>query len=451
MKILTISMLGLAWLVLALAATSCSRSVASQSGKGPGARTAVAAPESAAGRAAGAQEESEERELSDLDRPVEELFRATCEHDQKTFECDQCRYEVGVVHAPRELLDGGLLKTQRVVRGPIEFPLQLTGGVRFDERRVAHLSTQAEGIVRGVHVVLGDQVKKGQALVELESVAVGEAEGAHLEALAVLRLARRNYQRVSDLRQEAIASEKEYLQARQELEAAEIRAESSLGVLTRLGMSAADAQELSQASARGRLVLRAPADGRVLFLHAVPGEIARAEESLATIGDNATVWVWADLYERDIARVVREQRGKRLPAVVTVRAYPGEEFFGTMDLLSPSMDEASRTVRLRVEVKNPAGRLLAGMFAGVKVLLPGPEEALVLPRSAVLEDAGRSFVFIRHHGDYYLRRPVEIGRSWGDRVELVKGLEAGALVVADGAFLLKSDVLRSKMGAGCAD
>ena len=434
-------------LVLVLSLTSCREPGVGEPRQAAAAQIATPTAESAASAA----KPRPEAEPSDLDSPVEELFRLTCEHRMKTFECDECRYETGVVRAPADLITGGLLDTVKAVRRRIEVQLRLTGEVQFDQRRVLRLSTQAEGNIRSVHVALGDRVKKGQALIEIESVAIGEAEGAYLEAQAVLQLARRNYQRVTELREEAIASEKEYLQSRHELETAQIRAESALGSLTRLGMSVADVNDLGQTSPRGRLVLCAPSSGSVLSLKAVPGEVARTEESLAIIGDNTTVWVWADLYERDIARIVQEQRRSRLSATVTVRAYPGEEFRGVVDLVSPAMEEASRTVRLRVEVKNPAGRLFAGMFADVNVLLPGKEEALALPRGAVLEDEGRSFVFTHHHGEYYVRRPVVLGSSWGDRVEVVKGLRSGDMVVADGAFLMKSDVLRSKMGAGCAD
>jgi len=163
------------------------------------------------------------------------------------------------------------------------------------------------------------------------------------------------------------------------------------------------------------------------------------------------VWVWAGLYERDIATISQAQAAQRLAAAVSVKAYPGEEFPGTVDLVSPAMDESSRTVKVRVEVANPDGRLLAGMFASVKLFLPGSEEVLAIPRVALLEDEGRSFVFVHHHDDYYLRRPVDAGRSWDRWVEVQSGLDAAQTVVAEGAFLLKSDVLRSKMGAGCAD
>jgi cobalt-zinc-cadmium efflux system membrane fusion protein len=91
------------------------------------------------------------------------------------------------------------------------------------------------------------------------------------------------------------------------------------------------------------------------------------------------------------------------------------------------------------------------MFAAVQLYLPGDQEALALPRAAVLSDAGRSFVFVHRQGDFYMRRPVETGRASLDWIEVTRGLAGGETVVSNGAFLLKSDVLRSKMGAGCAD
>jgi membrane fusion protein, heavy metal efflux system len=396
-------------------------------------------------------DDKEPQKPSDLDRPVEELFTATCEHKKKTFECDECRYEIGVVRAPRSLLDGSLFKIVKATRQRVAAPVTLSGEVRFDERRVAHVSTQTEGIVKAAFVTLGDPVKKGQALIELQSVAMGEAQATFLEAQATRELARRSYERVAALRKENIASEKEYLQARQDLESAKIRMEGALGKLTRLGMGSGEARSLTQSSARGRLLLRSPVDGSVLVLHAVPGEVAKTQESLVTVGDNARVWVWANLYERDIATVSSAQAKQKLASTVMVKAYPNEEFAGTVDFLSPAMEEASRTVKVRVEVKNPNRRLLAGMFATVKLFLPGTDEALAVPREAVLEDEGRSFVFVHHHGDYYVRRPVSPGRSWAGLVEVRKGLSVGQEVVGDGAFLMKSDVLRSKMGAGCAD
>jgi len=406
------------------------------------------------GRASGgpaAPAQIEPKEISDLDRPLADLFNDACEHGMKTFECDECRYETGVVKAAAGLFEAGLFQTEKVSSERVSVPLLLTGEIRFDERRVAHVNTQAGGIVREVRIALGDKVRKSQALVEIESVEIGEAEGAYLEADAVLRLARRDHERATELWKKKISSEKEYLDSKQELEKAEISAKSTYGKLIRLGMAPVDVQALTLESAMGRLVLRAPVDGTVLALNAVSGELVKTEESLAVIGDNAAVWVWVDLYERDVALVTQAQLEERLSATVAVKAYPDEEFPGTVDIISPAMNEVSRTAGLRLQVQNTDGKLLAGMFANVRLFLPGNEQALSVSGSAILEDEGRAFVFIHHHDDYYVRRPVMLGRSWSDRVEVVKGLRDGETVVADGSFLMKSDVLRSKMGAGCAD
>lgn len=395
-----------------------------------------------------------EEEASDLDRPLDELFAATCEHGEKTHACDECRYEVGVVRVPAKLVEGGLLKTASVSKRRVEAPMALTGEVRFDERQVTHISPRIEGTVRKVHASLGERVRRGQPIVELESVQLGEAESDYLAAQASLRLARSSFERQEQLRKEQISSEREYLSARQEHEAAQIRARSAQEKLARLGVSQGDVERLASAgrsAGDGALVVRAPADGIVLEMHAVPGELVKPDESIVTVGDVSSVWVWADLHEDQLGRVLDAQRGGKLSAEIAVKAFPDVSFPGSVDFVGPTMDERTRTVKVRVAAANPEAKLRAGMFASVRVFLPGQEEALAVPRAAVLSDEGRSFVFVHHQGDYWVRRPVEPGRRWLDWVEVKGGLSGSERLAADGSFLLKSDVLRSKMGAGCAD
>ena len=390
-------------------------------------------------------------EGSDLDRPVEELFAARCEHAMPAFECDECRYEVGVVRAPALLFEEELLKLHLAAERPLEAAVELTGEVGFDEKRIAHVSAQVEGVIRKVHVGLGDAVKAGDPLVEVHSVAFGEAGGEYRAAQASLTLARREHERQAGLRKEGISSEKEYLQAAQALEGAQIRLETAAGRLVRLGLPRGELDAVREGRREAALVLRAPVSGVVLKLHAVAGELARSEEPLATVGDLSQLWLWADLYENDLARVADSQALGRLSAAISVKAFPGREFAGEVDFVGPTMDAATRTVKVRVLVQNPEGRLRAGMFAKARLFVPTDARVLAVPRSAVVRDEGRAFVFVRHRAEWFVRRPVVAGRAWGDWVEIVEGLEAGRELVADGAFLLKSDVLRSKMGAGCAD
>jgi cobalt-zinc-cadmium efflux system membrane fusion protein len=394
------------------------------------------------------------RKISDLDRPVDELFADACEHGKKTHECDECRYGVGVVRVPAKLVDAGLVRKASVSERRVEEPVALTGEVRFDERHVTHISPRVEGTVRKVHASLGERVRRGQQLVELESVQLGEAESELLAAEAGLRLARSSFERQEQLRREQISSEKEFLVARQEHEAARIRARSAQEKLARLGVARGDVARLAGAgrsSGDGALVVRAPADGIVLEMHAVPGELVKPDDSIVTVGDVSSMWVWADLHEDQLERVLDAQRTGKLRAEIAVKAFPDASFPGTVDFVGPTMDERTRTVKVRVAAANPDAKLRAGMFASVRIFLPGREEALVVPKAAVLSDEGRSFVFVHHHGEYWIRRPVEPGRRWVDWVEVKSGLSGSETLAADGSFLLKSDVLRSKMGAGCAD
>jgi len=428
--------------LLLVALAGCRRSAPEQ---------VVQAPAAVAEKESGEKKEKKEK-TSDLDRSLEALFGERCEHGRRTFECAACRAEVGVARLQAKLVEGGLVKLARASKQRASSQLALTGEVRFDERRIVHLSPQVDGVIRAVHVALGQRVARGQALLELESVELGQAQADYLEARAALKLAQKTYERQKQLHDERITSEKELLQAQQRHEAASIRVRSSQEKLQRLGMAGVAAlAEEGAARARGRLVLRAPLAGSVLEMHAVPGEMAKAGKSLLLVGDVSTVWVWADLYEADLARVTELKARGLVGAAIEVRGFPGETFPGTVELLGTTMDAATRTVKVRVDVKNPEAKLRPGMFASVRLQVPGGGEVVVVPAAALQEDEGRSFVFVHHHDDYYVRRAVLVGRRWGQVVEVTRGLAGGERVVGEGSFLLKSDVLRSKMGAGCAD
>lgn len=394
-------------------------------------------------------------EPSDLDRPVEALFAAECEHRTKTFLCDACRHEVGIVRVPADLIADGLVRTTTAALMAPDASLILDGEVGFDERRVARVGPRTDGTVGAVHVQMGDPVTAGQPLFELDSQELADARSDYREALTVLQLARRTQDRLRTLHDQAIASEREVLEARQAFDAAQIRADAASERLRRMGLTPAqtarDRTAQKAGNATGRLVARSPQNGLVLDVRTAAGEPARTGEPLVVVGQTDPVRVLADLYEPDLAAVVAGLSQGPLAVTLRVQAFPDRPFEGTLDLLSPMMSPGSRTLKARITVPNPDGALRPGMFARVRVPLLTDPTVLAVPRAAVVQDGGRAFVFIRHQGDFWVRRPVEPGREWDDWVEVRAGLEPGAEVVADGAFLLKSDVLRLKMGAGCAD
>jgi cobalt-zinc-cadmium efflux system membrane fusion protein len=382
-------------------------------------------------------------EPSDLDRPVSELFEASCEHGTKAYECDECRYEVGVVRVPDKLVDEGLVEVVEVAKQVPKTALTLTGEVQLDETRVVHVSSRAPGIIRKVFVQPGQKVKKGERLLQVDSSLVGDAQGEFLEARAAEELAQKNLDRLTALRAENITSDKALQTAQQEHEITKIRAQVAQARLGRLGAGAS--------AGGGRIDIRAPRTGRVIEMHAVVGETAEPNQPIMVLGDVGALWVVADLYEGDLAAVLDETKQGDVQAVARVKAFAEREFPGKVGLVSSTMDPKSRTVKVRVDVDNPDGLLRPGMFAQIDLLLSGPGTVTAVPRAAVLEDDGRFFIFQHHDGEYFVRRPVTVGRRWGDWIEIKAGVATGKRVAADGSFLLKSDVLRSKMGAGCAD
>jgi cobalt-zinc-cadmium efflux system membrane fusion protein len=392
-------------------------------------------------------------EGSDLDRSVEELFAEACEHDVRAHECDDCRYEVGVAKVQQDLITRGLVHVATVGEHSFCNEVELTGEIRFDERRVAHLSPRLPGIIRRVRVDLGQRVSAGETLIEIDSAELAEAEASYLSALADQRLAKRTYDRQRELRGANITSEREYLEAEQQYEGAAIGANSERQKLLRLGMTEAEIAALESAGLggpTGPYSLKAPFDGEVLELHAVTGEQVEIGSQLVLFGDTRTLWVWVDLYESHLAQVSRVGAQGGLPAAVSVRAYQGEIFPGRVDFIGRTMDEATRTVKARLTLENPEGKLRPGMFARVRLEVGEDRHALAVPAAAVLSDEGRDFVFVQHEDDFYVRRPVKQGRRSEEFAEILSGLEPGQTIVVEGAFLLKSDVLRSKMGAGCA-
>jgi RND family efflux transporter MFP subunit len=187
----------------------------------------------------------------------------------------------------------------------------------------------------------------------------------------------------------------------------------------------------------------------VTVVSVVEGAVVAAGDPLFTIADLSAVWVWCDVFERDLAALDEALAGgEPAAAVVRVASSPDRAFSGRVDLLGSEVDETTRTLKARVVVDNHDGRLRPGMFARVEVSLPRAGTVRLVPRTAVLSDGGASFVFLKWRDDFWVRRDVVVAEVRGEHAAVEGDLPEGAVVAARGAFMLKSDVLRDKMGAG---
>jgi membrane fusion protein, heavy metal efflux system len=397
-------------------------------------------------------------EKSDLDRPVEEMWKEKCEHDVLQYTCEECRFELGTVKLVPDLLAGkgkpGLVASGKAGSRKVTESRTFTGEVKLSEGKTVHVAAPLAGVVRNVFVDIGATVAEGAPLFEIDSHDVAESKGDYLKKVAARDLAKSSADREATLFAKKISAQFEVQEAQARLAAAEIEVVNARSRLLRLGVPPAEVGALDPKSPEtmsGYLTVRAPRGGVVLERHASKGERVEPGKDLFLVSDLSEVWVWADLREHDVPSVFGKVNGGVTFDAEVRSPAGGKRYRGTLDVLSGTMNEQTRTVKARVVVPNPDGHLRPGMFVNIRVFLPGGGSVIAVPKAAVLSDEGRTFVFVHKEGDYWIRRSVTLGKRLGDMVEVRSGLAAGQRIVTDGSFLLKSDVLRRKMGAGCAD
>jgi len=390
----------------------------------------------------------------------EELEKRSCEHRISAYRCPECRYEVGVVRVPASLRAGpgeagpGLVRTEAVALRPVREGWRGTGEVRLNDNTAVHISPRVPGVVREAKVELGQRVRQGDVLFRLDSVELGRALNEYERNRSLEKLSRTNYEREKSLVQRRISSEQEMIEARMVYEQHSAERKASEQALRVLGFTREDLASVRSGEgdlAAGILPVRAPRDGTVIQKHAVAGERVEPGSDVMLLADLSTLWAWVDVYEQDLSRLLQASEQGTIPAEVFVRAFPGRAFPGWVDYIGDTMEERTRTVKVRATVENTGGSLRPGMFCEVRLGLPAGHEVLSVPREAVLSDEGETFVFAHWKDDYFRRRPVREGQEFFGRVEILEGLRPGERIVREGATLLKSDLLREKMGAGCAD
>jgi multidrug efflux pump subunit AcrA (membrane-fusion protein) len=189
------------------------------------------------------------------------------------------------------------------------------------------------------------------------------------------------------------------------------------------------------------LELKAPTAGIVTERQATVGELAGKETQIYTISDPADLWVVAEVKERDIAAAHLGE-----DATFSVLAYPDETFRGKVARIGNRVESASRTLDVRIAVRNEDGRLKPGMFADVEIATTAVKDALIIPDKALQSDEEGWMVFVALDGTKFERRPVKTGLEQHGRVQVLAGLKEGEKVVTDGSFILKSEMLKGELG-----
>ena len=330
------------------------------------------------------------------------------------------------------------IKVEEIKPQALGETLTVTATIRPDADRLAHVAARIEGRITAVPAKLGDKVRAGQTLATLDSVAVGEAHAAWIEAQANLGIAEADYKRAESLNSEEIIPRKDFLRAKADRDKAAAAVRASADRLRLLGGS-------PNASGAGvsAFAVTAPFAGTVIEKKATLGELASPSEPLFSVADLSRVWIQADLPESALAKVRVGANAK-----VTVPAYPNEVFSGCVGHIGASLAKDTRTVAARIEVANADGRLKPEMFATATIEVAGDKrEAISLPDPAIVLMDGKPTVFVYRQGAYEAVQ-VEPGERIGGRTVLKSGLMAGDQVVTSGSYALKARKLKSQLGHG---
>lgn len=302
------------------------------------------------------------------------------------------------------------------------------GEITLNQYRTSQVTSRISAQVVARHAVLGQQVRKGDRLLTLSSVEMAKAQGE-------LRVADREWQRLKSLGRD-IVSERRYTEA-------EVAQQLAFAKVLAFGMTEAQARTLlreeSASKATGEFDLLALQDGIITRDNFVLGEVVEPGRVLMEVRDETIIWVKAQLSTEQATRIATDDTARI--------SLDGETFEGRILQIGRNVDETTRTLPVRIEVKNPARRLVAGDFVRVTISMGTEEETLAVPEGAIVLMEGVASVF-RVEGEEVRPVAVVLGPTREGWAEVQSGLHEGDAIVVEGVFLLKSLLLKSRMGEG---
>ncbi len=318
--------------------------------------------------------------------------------------------------------------TVPVTAEPFRPSIRLTGTVSLNPSHVAVVGARVRGTVRRTFKVEGDRVNAGEALAEIESAELGEAQSNVLQAEASLYAAEINAKREQDLLLRNLTTARE--------------AEVATTELVNRKAAFAGAQQRVRAfggnGAFGLFVVKSPIAGHVVSGHLSPGESVEASKASFKVADIAHLWVELSVFEHDLPSLCVGD-----PVELRPSSDPGVRIDGKVAHVGEVIDPTSRSTDVRITVDDPPYHLRPGQAVSAIISTNGSgREALLVPHESVVYVDGKPTVFVAE-GELRMRpAPVKLGASDGTRHEVVEGLTRGQLVAKGGVFALKSELFR---------
>jgi len=327
---------------------------------------------------------------------------------------------------------------------------QLRGNAEaaYNASRYAEVRPRIAGFAREVKVEAGDEVRRGQVLAVIDSAEVGSAKAQYITAAAEVALAEATHKRTTTLVQ------KDALPGKNQLEAETAVNRSRAGLmdaeqrLRNLGLADPELARVRETrDTMSLLNVVSPIDGTVVVRKAVAGEAVEATTPLFAVADTSLMWAWIDLSERDASLVAKGQ-----PVTFTVAGTDGDGYAGKVTWVGTEVNPQTRTTRVRAELKNHDGKLRANQFGRADIQVEDEHTSLLVPKTAVQDFERARLVFLaQDDGSYRPQRVMTRPASRSDVVEVTWGLKPGQRVVTTRSYLLKTELMRDALGAGCTD
>jgi cobalt-zinc-cadmium efflux system membrane fusion protein len=309
---------------------------------------------------------------------------------------------------------------------PVQDELTFSGQIISNGDRTAKVFPLVGGVVEHLHVELGDHVEKGQVLAVIRSGEIADLQNQSSAAGTDLAIARKNLAVAEDQFAAGLASERDVVLAREEARKAAGNVNKSR---KQMGIYAVTED--------GRYSLRAPISGFITEKNVTESMQYNDSnvDSFFTIANLDQVWVMANVFESDIAKVK-----VGYAADVTTLAYPDQHFRGHIDKVFNVLDPDSKVLKVRVRLDNPGYRLKPQMYAQVRVENTEAKRMLTVPAQAVVFDKDRSFVMVYHDRQHVETRPIQLSKTVGATSYVARGLQAGEVVIAKDQLLVYDEL-----------
>ena len=379
-------------------------------------------------------------------------------------------HELRVQFASVESVGKAGIRLETVEERPMPEFVRAPGEIQYGQDAVARLSARSPGIAWRILKGLGDWVRKGDVLALVACAEAGRARADLIQALATREARERTFKRIETSAESGFRTQGELQEAEASVHAARIQVMAAEQALRNLGLpvraedlTGLPDERLSEevrflgltdeirkalgkdATEGGLLPMVSPIEGVVVSREVVVGEAVDSTRTLFVVADTGRMCVALDVRLEDASRLSVGQ-----DVIFRPDGDAGAAASGKVTWVGTAVDDRTRTVKARADLENPEGRLLAHTFGSARVKVRETPNAAVVPERAIQWEGCCRIVFVRQTPEIFQPRKVRLGVRNGEFREILVGLVPGEVVVTEGSALLKSEILKSRLGVGCA-